>query len=213
MGKIEPDAFGRVPGETPIDPSKLRASFKWVKTRAQLADVEAQAVADVHTKYLTGKPDRRSAPFTLKWMLKVNKMMFGRIWTWGGKRRQIDLEGVGSRPYNIEPELVELLRDIDAWTETSMPVMEQGTRLHHRAVLIHPFENGNGRWARLLSNIWLKQHGGDTVSWPDTHLVGCTSEIREEYIACLKAADAGDIDPLIQLHQRYSPKREGSVPN
>ena len=35
---------------------------------------------------------------------------------------------------------------------------EQAVLLHHRAVQIHPFENGNGRWSRLLANIWLKKH-------------------------------------------------------
>ena len=129
--------------------------------------------------------------------------MFGKIWTWAGNRRQIDLEGVGSRTYNIEVELNELLQDMAVWPARSMPLIEQATQLHHRAVKIHPFENGTGRWARLISNIWLKQHDSNIVSWPDKDLVGCSSEIREEYIACLKKADAGDLDPLISLHQRY----------
>lgn len=204
MGKIEADAFGRVPGETPIDPSKLTKSYRWIKTRAQLADVEAQAVGLVHGKYLHGKPDKRKAPFKLKWMLKVNKEMFGKVWTWAGKCRLIDLEGVGSPPYNIEVELAELLKDMAVWTQTGMPVIEQATRIHHRGALIHPFENGNGRWARLLSNIWLKQHDNAIVSWPDEHIVACTSPIREEYIRCLKQADKGDVEPLVELHQRYA---------
>jgi Fic-DOC domain mobile mystery protein B len=203
MGKVEPDAFGRVPGETPIDPSKLKRSKKWIRTRAQLARVEADAVSLAHAKYLHGKPDKRKAPFTLAWMLKVNKEMFGTVWTWAGKRRQIDLQGVGSSPFNIEVELTELLRDMPVWTDTGMPLIEQATRLHHRAVWIHPFENGNGRWARLLSNIWLKQHDTPIVLWPDSDIVGCTSPIREEYIQCLKCADAGDVEPLIALHTRY----------
>lgn len=203
MGKIEAGGFARVSGETPIDPSKLKKSYKWIKTRAELAEIEAMAVGGAHAKYLHGNPDKRKAPFTLKWMLKVNKEMFGKLWTWAGKPRQIELEGIGSRPYNIEVELDELLKDMAVWTDTDMLLLEQAVRLHHRAVLIHPFENGNGRWARLLSNIWLKQHNHHIVSWPDKDLVGCSSRIREEYIICLRKADAGDIDPLVDLHRKY----------
>ena len=203
MAKIEADAFGMVSGETPIDPSKLKKSHKWIKNRAQLAEVEAKAVGLVHAKYLHGKPDRRRAPFTFKWMMNVNKEMFGKIWVWAGVRRKIELAGVGSKPYNIEVEVNELLGDMVVWTDTGMPLIEQATRLHHRAVFIHPFENGNGRWARLLSNILLKQNDGAIVSWPDDNLVGCSSAIREEYISCLKAADQGDVEPLLGLHRRY----------
>ena len=135
--------------------------------------------------------------------MKVNGEMFGKIWTWAGKRRQIELEGVGSKQYNIEVELAELLKDMATWGDTGMPVIEQAARLHHKGVLIHPFENGNGRWARLLSNIWLMQHDSPIVAWPDKDIVGCSSPIREKYIAALKRADKGDIDPLIDLHRQY----------
>ncbi len=33
---------------------------------------------------------------------------------------------------------------------------------------------------------------------------GHTSPIREEYLAAIKSADAGEIEPLIELHGRYS---------
>ena len=203
MGKIEADAFGRIPGETPIDPSKLKPAFRWIRIRSQLAEVEAGVVGLVHAKYLHGKPDRRTAPFTLRWMLMVNREMFGKVWAWAGRRRGIKLAGIGLSPWQIEPQLIELIRDMEVWGRTGMPLMEQATRMHHRGVFIHPFENGNGRWARLLSNIWLKQHGSPVVVWPDKDLVGCSSPIREEYIQHLKSADGGDIGPLIALHERH----------
>ena len=53
--------------------------------------------------------------------------------------------------------------------------------LHHRAVQIHPFLNGNGRWARLLANILLKLHKAPLTEWPE-EAIGATSVIREEYL-------------------------------
>ena len=33
-------------------------------------------------------------------------------------------------------------------TNATFDLLEQAMLLHHRAVQIHPFENGNGRWSR-----------------------------------------------------------------
>jgi Fic family protein len=81
---------------------------------------------------------------------------------------------------------------------------EQAATLHYRGVLIHPFENGNGRWARLLANIWLKQHDQPVTLWPEEGITGGTSPIRTEYIQALKLADQCNMRSLIDLHMRYA---------
>jgi hypothetical protein len=63
--------------------------------------------------------------------------------------------------------------------------------------------NGNGRWARLLANIWLGRHDNDIIRWPEDGLVRQASPIRDIYIAALKKADTGDIGSLIDLHRQY----------
>lgn len=83
-----------------------------------------------------------------------------------------------------------------------MDLIEQAVRLHHRAVQIHPFENGNGRWSRMLGDIWLKQHNGKIPIWPTD--INRDSPIRDEYIAAVKLADKGDFMPLLNLYQKYS---------
>ena len=87
---------------------------------------------------------------------------------------------------------------------SDMPLLEQAARLHHSAVVIHPFENGNGRWSRMLANIWLKQNGSNLTFWPEA-TVGETSVIRDEYLQALKAADRMDFGPLFALHAKYTP--------
>jgi fido (protein-threonine AMPylation protein) len=95
-------------------------------------------------------------------------------------------------------EVVQLLNQ--RRHELQIPLSEIARRA---GLLIHPFENGNGRWARLLANVWLKQNGQGIVARPDEHLVGRESSIREEYIAALKTADSGNLDPLIEMHKKY----------
>ena len=71
-----------------------------------------------------------------------------------------------------------------------------------QAVWIHPFMNGNGRWARLLSNIWLRLHKAPVVLWPEEG-IGQESPIRNEYIKALQDADRGECGPLVTLHKQH----------
>jgi len=89
-----------------------------------------------------------------------------------------------------------------------MDLTEQATRLHHIAVEIHPFPNGNGRWGRMLTNIWLALHGSPIIGWPE-EAIGTISPIRDQYIAALEAADNGDLEPFVEMHRRYL--RTGAV--
>lgn len=66
-----------------------------------------------------------------------------------------------------------------------------------------PFEDGNGRWARLLANVWLMQHDQPATLWPATDLRDTESPIRNDYIAAIKQADMRNYGPLIDLHIRF----------
>jgi Fic-DOC domain mobile mystery protein B len=193
-----------IPDETPIDPSGLRPAIRRiVHSLAQLIPLEAENIRAAIVKYLAGKPSRRLAPFTLEWVLKLHKDMLAKVWVWAGRIRTIELN-LGSPAWRIQTDLHDLLEDLRCWGGAAMPMAEQAATLHYRGVLIHPFENGNGRWARLLANIWLKQHDQPVTMWPEEGITGGTSPIRTEYIQALKLADQCDMSVLIDLHMRYS---------
>ena len=99
-----------------------------------------------------------------------------------------------------------LFGDLEYWREhDTYPLLEQAVRLHHRAVRIHPFPNGNGRWSRMLANIWLKLHDHPITIWPpETSATGMESVIRAEYLAAIKGADGGKIGPLLAIHRRFT---------
>ena len=141
---------------------------------------------------------------TEKFIKDLHKRMLGEVWKWAGTKRLTELN-IGLPAPQIDINLQNLLDDLHHWSgKTPMPILEQAARLHHRAVLIHPFLNGNGRWSRLLANIWLKRHGNAITQWPD-EAVGASSVIRDQYRAAIKAGDKGDLSLLIELHQRYTP--------
>ncbi len=201
MGAWEP-----IPGETPIDPSQLVPSLRrTIRHRSELNILEARSIRPAVVKYLAGKPTRRQAPFTLDWIYKLHREMFRKVWVFAGKRRNRMLN-IGIEVYQIDPQLRQLLDDLAYWGEHEIHGMiEQAARLHHRAVQIHPFENGNGRWSRLLANIWLKQNDEPITAWPD-ETIGDKSVIRGKYIDAVQAADKGDYALLIELHERFTLK-------
>jgi len=95
-----------------------------------------------------------------------------------------------------------LADDIEFWNEyKTFDIYETATRIHHKAVQIHPFQNGNGRWSRMLANIYLRQHGSMPVKWQED-LLAKENPKRDEYIQALKAADGGDYTTLIEMHKQ-----------
>ncbi|VVB86982.1 Fic/DOC family protein [uncultured archaeon] len=66
--------------------------------------------------------------------------------------------------------------------------VETAAFLHHRFVEIHPFIDGNGRVARLLTNMYLI-----TKAYPPIVL---KKEDRRKYYRFLRAADAGNLSPF-----------------
>jgi Fic-DOC domain mobile mystery protein B len=199
-------AWQTIPGESPIDPSHLKD--RSITTRAELSRAEALNIRKAYVKYLAGSITKRSAPFDYDWLLRLHKEMYCDVWEWAGKLRQIELNmGIGW--INVSQQLLVLAQDISVWAGSGMSRLEQSICLHHRAVWIHPFSNGNGRWARLLANIWLRLHKTPIIIWPEES-IGHESIIRNEYIKALNDADNGDYGPLLSLHKQYQEKQAGS---
>lgn len=59
---------------------------------------------------------------------------------------------------------------------------------HYRFVQIHPFDDGNGRLARMLANFIMMQAGFPPVVIP--------SEEKQHYFAALRQADNGNLEPF-----------------
>ncbi len=78
------------------------------------------------------------------------------------------------------------------------PLGETIARFHHHLVLIHLYPNGNGRHARLATDLFLVSLGRTRFSWGRVNLVDA-SETRSDYIAALRAADKHDFEPLLEF--------------
>jgi hypothetical protein len=55
----------------------------------------------------------------------------------------------------------------------------------------------------MLVSIWLKQNHGQIVRWPENEIGEEHTPEREGYLATVRAADGGDMEPLYESHSRY----------
>lgn len=97
-------------------------------------------------------------------------------------------------------ELRNLLEDARYWLEHGTYNNEEfAARFHHRLVKIHPFPNGNGRHARIMTDVILeKVLGISPVNWGASGL-DKDGEHRQRYIQALRAADNNDYQSLIEF--------------
>lgn len=159
---------------------------------------EAKNITSATLKYLSAIPNSKIATFSFEWFLQLHLEMFGDVWDWAGKLRQVELS-IGVKAYLVSTEIKKLVDDLEFWhNNKSFDVIEIAARLHHRAVQIHPFKNGNGRWSRMLANIYLKQNGLSPTKWNE-NLLSKENLHRDDYIDALKKADNGDYLELIKL--------------
>lgn len=75
---------------------------------------------------------------------------------------------------------------------------ELAVRFHHRLVCIHPFVDGNGRHSRISADYLMAILGRDEFSWGRQSRLPIASR-REQYLAALRSADAGEIGELVRF--------------
>ncbi|MFZ5801525.1 MAG: mobile mystery protein B [Candidatus Omnitrophota bacterium] len=182
-------------GQTPLeDVSGLRMN---VKSRRDLNELEFRNNSAAARKYLLKDLTDRSAPFTYEWLRKVHKDMFGKVWRWAGAPRSTDLN-IGVPKEKIGTEIHRLFYDLGQWEREKEDPMEIAVKIHHRLAWIHPFPNGNGRWARMVANLYLHKKKLPIVRWPVEQKI-----FRPKYLKALKAADGGEFASLLKLHQEF----------
>lgn len=186
-------------GQTPLD--DLSGLLIKVKTRQKLNDLEFKNNNKAYQKYFLQKLSKKTAPFNYEWLKQVHQEMFGEVWQWAGIPRDVNLN-LGVPKEKIGAEIHRLLYELNQWESQPLQPLEIAIRIHHRLAWIHPFHNGNGRWARMIANLYLHQKGLPIVQWPNDPVL-VKNHFRPRYLEALKKADRGDYGQLLKLHEEY----------
>jgi len=181
-------------GQTPLDPDEA-AGLKpgHISTQGELDEWEAENLLKARqwlNRYK--KQDALSEGFCRE----LHKRMFSDTWKWAGKFRRTE-KNIGCEPTQIALKLHQLLGNVIWWVENdTFPLDEIAARFHRELVWIHLFPNGNGRHARYMADVLLKQCGRPEFTWGRASLAAA-SEVRLRYIEALRAADQGDYAALL----------------
>ncbi len=192
-------------GATPLDPEEMEGlKFKHITTRGELDELEQ---VNIESGLLWLSRQRRKDVLTDTFAVTLHKRLFGNVWSWAGTFRKTG-KNIGIDPLHIGVELRTLMNDARYWADhnTYDPV-EAAVRLHHRMVSIHPFPNGNGRHARIMADTMLVRiYGAKPIDWSGGHDLQKMNDRRKTYITALKAADRGDLTPLLAFATPRSPQ-------
>ena len=189
------------PGATPLTAEDFEGLLpRFITTRKDLNDAESKNNSEAMKKYFLSKR-KNFFRFELVDLFRIHREMFGQVWSWAGKKRKTN-KNIGVDKAQIDTEVKKLSDDLDYWLVHKMETIEISARLHYRLVYIHPFNNGNGRWARFVVNFFLKERLNSFIRFPEDELL-LTTEIRKRYIRALQAADELDYGPLIEIHREF----------
>lgn len=131
-------------------------------------------------------------------ILKIHTIIFSGILENAGNYRncQVYIEGCNQMPPPAY-EVPELMRELLNWLKENpeeLRPIELAAVFQHKLVSIHPFDDGNGRVSRLLTNLLLINHG---------YPMAIIRKIdRKKYYDTLHKADGYDLKPFVNFIAR-----------
>lgn len=184
------------PGATPLDPDERQGLIpNYITTQAELNKHEKENILEA-TEWALGKihKDYLNASFCIN----LHKRMFSNVWKWAGVQRNTE-KSIGVPKAQIHTKLQSLFEDAKYWIENGTYGFDEiAARFHHRLVLIHLFPNGNGRHARLMTEIIQMANGEDLFTWGSADLTSA-NKARENYLSALRDADKGKYETLLKF--------------
>lgn len=181
-------------GDTELTPEERESLIpSYITFRRELNEAEQANIVEAQSWAFSRKRDVLDEAL----LTSLHKRMYGNVWRWAGEHRTSGKNIGHVDAYRIPTELRELLDNCRYWIDNKTYEPDEiAARFHHRLVFIHCYPNGNGRHARLATDLLLTQMGEVPFSWGGANLVDAV-EVRTRYIEALQAADRHDIGPLL----------------
>lgn len=183
---------------------------------AKISDVEEMKAHDVALLQIEEFAKNKEYPLTEQFIKELNRIILVKPY-W---KEAITPDGIATQKqivignYKTTPNSVRLrdgsiheyaspeetpakMNDLMNWykeNENIMSAPQLAAEFHYRFVCIHPFDDGNGRVARLLMNFILLKN-----QYP---MVIIKSEDKENYLTALQKADLGYIVNIIEYIEK-----------
>lgn len=166
----------------------------------EMDDAEARALETAMVE-LVGKYDEKHR-FTAADICEIHRRWLGEIYEWAGKYRQVNVSK-GEFPFAASVRVPDLMMEyernaLDRFTPCNFrdraDVARALAETHVELVLIHPFREGNGRAARMLTILMALQAG-----LPPLNFSLIAEEKKQEYFASVQAGLDKNYAPMERL--------------
>ena len=146
--------------------SKVPQNLFGIKSQAEIDRIENIALKQAEDIFFR-KLVRQDKRFAAKDICNMHKIWLGKIYEWAGNYRSVDLSKGNFRFANARfiPQLMSdfesncLAKYTPCVFESRHRIVQALAEVHTELVLIHPFREGNGRLARVLSTLMALQSG------------------------------------------------------
>lgn len=139
--------------------------------------------------------------FDLAFLKRIHSLALIDIYKFAGKWRTVNLSKGGfhfaSAQYldqTMHSFELQFLSAANAKMAIASDVVEQAARIHAELLFIHPFREGNGRTARVLTNLMFRRSSMEPPDWGKLD-----SNSYEQYILSVQQAASRSYDLMIKL--------------
>jgi Fic family protein len=182
--------------------TKLLLLFERIEGKGLMRDFEEMKAHNVGLEMMKREALDKKRPMSEVFIRKLNRIIlagdFYKLSPNGEYKYKIHTGIYKTRPnsvitpsgeifdYASPEETPSMMGDLVKWynkheKNKTLPVIELAALFHYRYIRIHPFEDGNGRIARLLTNYILLRHGYPMFVIP--------TEDRKNYLDALSECD------------------------
>lgn len=185
--------------------TELLLLFGKVVGEAEMKDLEEMKASNAGLKMMQEQAGIKDMPLTQNFIRQLHKTLLREDYTayreWSGGQQTSYVIHAGrykTRPnsvitrygnrfeYAAPEETAALMTDLVDWyneeeAKGKLSPVELAALFHYRYIRIHPFEDGNGRIARLLVNYILARH--------DYPMIVVRSRAKKEYLEALHQTD------------------------
>jgi Fic-DOC domain mobile mystery protein B len=182
-------------GNTPIRPEEAEQLIPRISTVGELNEYEALNILRAREWAFDNRTMKSTNPLEEHYVRELHHRMFDNVWKWAGTYRKHELN-IGCDPREILQRIPQLLDNTKYWLEhNTFPVDECLVRFHHQLVSkIHPFPNGNGRHARMITDIVAVKLRHPEFTWGAGKDLVAEGDARIRYLAALRSLDANEND-------------------
>ncbi len=174
-----------------------------IKRKREMDEAESIALKTAIDKLLSMYD--KNYRFTTADIRTMHKVWLDEIYEWAGEYRQVNVSK-GDFPFAAAKQIPSLMAELEKGPlrkhtpcnfKSLERIIQALAEVHIELILIHPFREGNGRVARILSTLMAFQAGLPMLNFRDI-----TDKKRKEYFTAINSGLSRNYEPMERLFKK-----------